>query len=161
VLYLFISVSLFSEENEFIGLFFADSSISYISQKNYCLSFGIELFFCFYNNEKNKEFYSLLGCEYKFNPTNNNYKIIQWYYCYFPYFFANSMYTAFGFPVGINMAYNITNNNFCIGPKIGYYQNILYFMRILIDYSYNIVINNYNKNYHQLSLGLGIMIYGY
>ena len=152
--------------NNFMA-FYINSSVSFTQSQFSNMSFGIESFFFHYDKNKPKilDFFHpyhyhnhLIGFDYKWNISNNDYSnILQLYYCFnlSAGYFDEFLYWAT--PIGLNIGYNFNTNDFVMGPKVGVYLNSL-ILFVSADYSYIIGINDIRKSYHQITLKLGIYI---
>ena len=131
---------------------------------NFGLTYGAEIFLDVSGTKRNY----LTGIDYhlSFNLRDENNAVhhsLQWYYCFLPdfgfdYYVFFPTWEIVSFPFGINMIYNINANLFSIGPKISFYYNYDEGF-VSFDYTYNITITDYSKNYHQFTIKTGIRCY--
>jgi hypothetical protein len=162
-IFLIITVFLFAQEKDSAvfytnGVIYGTSSVSYIPQTDYNLSFGFDALFINMDNiDIPPPIY--IGIEYKWNFANDdNSNILKWNFRFVP--FNDIYYGILWFPIGLNMAYNFNQNNFSMGPSISCQVNLFLDLFISLDYSYNFMINDYKKNYHQIAFKFGVNIFG-
>jgi len=172
---LFISSSLFAEENDgnkiYVEPYFSTSNLLIVSMEPIETDYGATLGFEVMLESSNSNHLHLIGIDYNLVFVGVDsiifHNSLQWYYCFLPELFKSEDFILYplvwnsvkGFPFGINMIYNFNNGNFYIGPKISWYFNIA-IVFFSLDYSYNISINDYKKN-HQISLKIGSTLAGF
>jgi hypothetical protein len=59
------------------------------------------------------------------------------------------------FTIGLSNRYNVNKQQFGIAPKIGLHVFPMFFM-LNIDYRYNIIMNNWDKNFHEITFSFSI-----
>jgi len=59
---------------------------------------------------------------------------------------------------GISLLYNINNNEIGIAPQIGINNYFIFIFALNINYRYNMIINNRNRNFHEIVLSLSILL---
>ena len=59
---------------------------------------------------------------------------------------------------GISLSYNVDTNEFGIAPQIGINNYFWYIFAVNTNYRYNIILNNMDRNFHEIVLSLSILL---
>ena len=141
----------YSSSNELYrgGLFFVKMGYSFLGDYN--INVGLDLII--FKPRTHWEWLGfpehIIGINYKYQFTEKD-SILSLNYTYVPYI---SDFLTFG----LSSNYNINKQEFGLAPKIGLQLVALIFI-LDIDYKYNIIINEKNKNYHEIIFFISIPI---
>jgi hypothetical protein len=118
----------------------------------YSINIGLDLAFSkpFYPGGKDWFFWPehVIGIDYKYQFDKKD-SILRLDYTYVPFLFLT---------LGLSNSYNINKREFGIAPKIGL-QIFLLIFGLNIDYRYNFIINNWDKNFYEITFSLSVPLF--